>query len=1290
MKTSAQKSSTTTSKTAAQRSSSQPFFAKAGSGDFFAPAVQMKMAVNRPGDKFEQEADKMADKVMRMPAPAAGKEEKLQRQPEEKLQKKEEDKIQKATMPEEKLQKAAVPEEKVQKKEEEKIQKAGLPEEKIQKAAMPEEKLQKAALPEEKVQKKEEEKLQRKGSDSTPVVNSNVQSAIRDKTSSGQPLSSEVRRHMEPRFGADFSNIRIHSDTEAAALCNQLNARAFTYQNHIFFSRGQYQPGTNEGKQLLAHELTHTLQQGHAVQRKAGLSVSEKRDEIAPTIQKAPAAAGNETASSSGVVDLSSNVFNPPQNIRDEIEAQGSKGLYVRVSVKGLTGEGRVKIKADSSKNYDSMLKGSMPLINPWAHKMGGMYVNFNVKNGEINGGYASLTAGGGNTNEWLQSLQKNASLLGGLGLKIDNLPKPVNKFENGKLTLGVTNLKVEVGGYVDALFNLALENNNKPKIDASADITIKGIVKGQLKLNNNEDKLVGQVSLAVDYKSFSGAALVKYNAEGTVDVEGKAAYNANKLSGEIQFVATDLDAANSFAKDAISAAGGKENVQNAAAPAPVPVPKAGKKQRALAATGQLGFNLTTWFAGTVNVVVDGKGAITVIGKIAPPAEIELFKQRDWDKQLIMFEAKAYYGIPVVGNLNLFANISLHALAKLGPAKIYNIEILGTYSTDPDIQKNIQISGSINISAYAGLRLRAEGGAGIEIVSHDLKFGVGIQADVGVKAYADARPTIGYRDPGVFYISGTLEMVAQPMLGLGGDFFIAIETPWWSPLSDDRWTWPLFSKEWPLTDPIGLSATVKDYALGSGVAPEIELKKPEFDPSKFMTSMVDKTLPDKSGGQGSGQGTFKEDGSVPKPTVPPKKPEPKKVDAKPGKKGAPPKGGKSGAPDPKAAKDQDATKTLKSSLDALKSKAPYSKTELDKALAAIKGKVKGVSFTVQAQGEKWIITPSGGGKKKSEGKIELAKKKDDELHKKIGQEVAKKLSQPAKSKSYDVVRKEKESIAKDLIKENNPKLEKTIKLSIKFKDKAEDQKDNDIDFHIHIGPNDFDMDAAIEGITDSKEATNLDRQGKLATIDDRQAAIVAMQAIATKASPGITVISQLSDAKFTQYKNEYIKSYAPGKKEGDNFQWPYFYLRLRAARRHGFDSETLWRPIVFPGSSPATFDVVRLDGSTTQVIPDVLTSSKVGDIKNWASLSFTQQLQDFALIANPSSAKSVTRNGRPYSAKRKFEVAVRHETHTQGETSVSGPLQTAVTASDGKVHFVITDHAETIDDFKSNKNWPKR
>ncbi len=870
------------------------------------------MAVGTPGDKFEQEADRVAEQVARMPAALSTRGDTLQRQMDDK------DKMK------------------------------------------GEEKIRKAPAPEGNIQGKE-------GGDA-PALRAGTQSAIESKMAGGQPFGSDIRREMESRFGADLGKVRIHNDVESAGISRQLGARAFTFRHHIFFARDQYHPGSADGKQLLAHELTHTIQQGYVEQRLTQAQRSAPRGGSTPAVQKKAShgPATDDAALSSEVVDVSSNVFSPSEKVKAEIEAQGRKGLLMRVIVKGVTGEGLIKIRVDSSKNYESIGSGSMPVLNAWAKQLGGMYLQFSVRNSEITGGYASLKERGGDRNDWLQYVQKNSALLGGLGLKIDNLPKPVNTFENGKLTLGVTNMKVEVGGFVDALFNVSLENAGKPKIDASANVNIKGIVQGQLHLDNSQEKLTGEISLGINHKAFNGTATVKYLADGTVDVSGKAAYNSNKLSGEITFVATDADSANNFAKDAIAAAGGKENVQNAALPGPVPAPKPGKKQRSLAATGQLGFNLTTWFAGSVFVVVDGKGEVTVIGKIAPPKEIELFKQRDWDKELVKFEAKAYYGIPVVGNLNLFANISLHALASLGPAKIYNIEILGTYSTDPTIQKSIQISGSINISAYAGLRLRAEGGAGIEIVSHDLKFGIGLDADIGVKAYADARPTIGFREPGEFYISGTLEMVAQPMLGLGGDFFIKLEAPWWSPLSDDKWTWPLFKKEWPLSDPIGLNAVIKEYTLGSGKTPEVELKKPEFDPSKFMTNMVDRTLPDKSGEQRPGQGTFKEDGTVPKPVVPPKKEAPKKADAKAGvKKDAPPKVGKSAAPDPKAGKEQEHGKVFQKAakaLSALKGKGPLTQVGLTQELAKIKAQVRGIDFDVQHKELKWVVTPKAGGK----------------------------------------------------------------------------------------------------------------------------------------------------------------------------------------------------------------------------------------------------------------------------------------------------------------------------------------
>lgn len=266
MKSSADKSSVSSASKPAHATAASPFFTPARQSAFFAPAVQMKMEVSKPGDPLEKEADHMAGKVMRMaspaPAPAPLKEEKLQKSPDERLQKSTDDK----------LQKAAAPEKEIQKKEEEKLQKAPESGDKLQKQA--DEKLQKAPAPEKEIQKKEDDKLQRKEAGGGGAAASNVQSAITGKMTGGQPMSNDVRSFMEPRFNADFSNVRIHSDPEAASLNNQLSARAFTHRNHIFFSRDQYQPGTSDGKHLLAHELTHTIQQGHAVQRAPQVSTT--------------------------------------------------------------------------------------------------------------------------------------------------------------------------------------------------------------------------------------------------------------------------------------------------------------------------------------------------------------------------------------------------------------------------------------------------------------------------------------------------------------------------------------------------------------------------------------------------------------------------------------------------------------------------------------------------------------------------------------------------------------------------------------------------------------------------------------------------------------------------------------------------------------------------------------------------------------------------------------------------------------------------------------------------------
>ena len=119
-----------------------------------------------------------------------------------------------------------------------------------------------------------EEKIQRQG-DGTPAVSPELNASIKGSLSEGNPLPDKVRSFMEPRFKANFSKVKVHTSQKSAAMNVQLSAKAFTVGNQIFFGRGQFQPDSDEGKELIAHELTHTIQQGAAIQRSEDVAVSQ-------------------------------------------------------------------------------------------------------------------------------------------------------------------------------------------------------------------------------------------------------------------------------------------------------------------------------------------------------------------------------------------------------------------------------------------------------------------------------------------------------------------------------------------------------------------------------------------------------------------------------------------------------------------------------------------------------------------------------------------------------------------------------------------------------------------------------------------------------------------------------------------------------------------------------------------------------------------------------------------------------------------------------------------------------
>jgi hypothetical protein len=219
-------------------------------------AIQTKLTVGPAGDAYEQEADRVAAQVMNTPAPA----EKAQRAAEEEEEIQMKRLIQRDAAPEEEelqtkpiLQRAAEEDELMAKplvqrqEDEEEIQTKRL--------------IQRSGLEEEEIQTKS---LIQRAADGSFEAGADVENRLESQQGGGSPLPAETRSFMEPRFGADFGSVRMHTDDGAAQLSQDLNAQAFTKGTDIYMGAGKYNPDTSSGKELLAHELTHVVQQGGA------------------------------------------------------------------------------------------------------------------------------------------------------------------------------------------------------------------------------------------------------------------------------------------------------------------------------------------------------------------------------------------------------------------------------------------------------------------------------------------------------------------------------------------------------------------------------------------------------------------------------------------------------------------------------------------------------------------------------------------------------------------------------------------------------------------------------------------------------------------------------------------------------------------------------------------------------------------------------------------------------------------------------------------------------------------
>lgn len=195
----------------APRATPAPPFGRASvrGGHHAAPAalrnhiIQRKLTVSDPNDLYEQDADRVADQVLRMPDPA--------------------------------------------------LTRRGIDRTAIQPLSI--QRLCKECEQEEELQRQPQGRANDAGSSGLETVATTLRQ-------SGRLLDPPTRAFFEPRFGVDFSAVRIHTNTQASESARAVNALAYTVGHNVVFNSGQYAPQSDAGRRLLAHELTHVLQQG--------------------------------------------------------------------------------------------------------------------------------------------------------------------------------------------------------------------------------------------------------------------------------------------------------------------------------------------------------------------------------------------------------------------------------------------------------------------------------------------------------------------------------------------------------------------------------------------------------------------------------------------------------------------------------------------------------------------------------------------------------------------------------------------------------------------------------------------------------------------------------------------------------------------------------------------------------------------------------------------------------------------------------------------------------------------
>ncbi|MCP4256661.1 MAG: DUF4157 domain-containing protein [Planctomycetes bacterium] len=364
----------------------------------------------------------------------------------------------------------------------------------------------------------EEEELQAKSkTGETPAVNPSIESRINSFKGGGQALPRDTRTFFESRMGRDFGGVRIHTDNKAADTAQSVRAKAFTLGNNIVFDTSQYSPNNQKGKKLLAHELTHVVQQaggmssagsgnGRSIVMSASSALTLMRDKkakipVSPLKCEPEPKTLDEVSKIVGSTDTMGYTKAAPIHLELEIKSEEGKCKLT------ITAEPRLSFKHLVYTKAGDYKMGTVTIpFKPCKGKVGDLYFRITpkmadkIKQGEIEHCRDNKLAFALSYERYVKAVKKVAAM-DFSGKDVSSCQTEVLKHLKAETSIDVSNWK----SVADCLFDKTLERDNKKwhaiKIMSGGGIDASKVSKfildpscGSLTLELDHTKLLNEV----------------------------------------------------------------------------------------------------------------------------------------------------------------------------------------------------------------------------------------------------------------------------------------------------------------------------------------------------------------------------------------------------------------------------------------------------------------------------------------------------------------------------------------------------------------------------------------------------------------------------------------------------------------------------------------------------------------------------------------------------------------------------------------------------------------------------